>query len=190
MWYSMRYATSPSNATRYGYLLAAGAILAVSSNNRKSGNRRQVSHCFTVSTRAREAGGGLLACCRREVKHIPTTRPHGDMEGYRQMLVMCMRCYTRVDMVKQCNRKAFARVRIKTGITSEANLPQAMALQGETANREILTWSLISLYAITERARTTKTGILDNRRIMSLSNFLQFIPLQGVWPPRTSVRFP
>ena len=132
----------------------------------------------------------LLACCRREVKHIPTTRPHGDMEGYRQMLVMCMRCYTRVDMVKQCNRKAFARVRIKTGITSEANLPQAMALQGETANREILTWSLISLYAITERARTTKTGILDNRRIMSLSNFLQFIPLQGVWPPRTSVRFP
>jgi hypothetical protein len=72
-------------------------------------------------------------------------------------------------MVKQCNRKAFARVRIKTGITSEANLPQAMALQGETASREILTWSLISLYAITERARTTKTGILDNRRIMSLS---------------------
>jgi hypothetical protein len=96
-WYSMRYATSLSNATRYGYLLAAGAILAVSSNNRKSGNRRQVSHCFTVSTRAREAGGGLLACCRREVKHIPTTRPHGDKEGYRQMLVMCMRCYTRAD---------------------------------------------------------------------------------------------
>ena len=32
--------------------------------------------------------------------------------------------------------------------------------------------------------------ILDNRRIMSLSNFLQFIPLQGVWPPRTSFRFP